>query len=198
MNLITDCTMKTIHCFCKTSAYSIVLVLMIFASKSWGQICVNLPVINGQTGTSVAPNGWTIWNSTPDIINGNGTYPGVAQAVITNVNGSSNGGGEMAFFLINAALGSNTEGLKTTINGLTPGVQYQVALQWQQVTLDYNAVISDPSGGKLEIHLDGSLLSTFTSSGDVNDNWQTASVTFIATAPTHVIGIKGAIINGQD
>lgn len=198
MNFITDCNMKTIHCFCKRSAYFSLLVLMIFATKSWGQICLNLPAINGQTGTSVAPNGWNIWNSTPDMITGNGTYPGVAQAVIANVNGSSNAGGEMAFFLINAALGSNTEGLRTTLTGLTPGVEYLVAFQWQQVTLDYNAVIADPSGGKLEIHLDGSLLSTFTSSGDVNDNWQTAFKTFTATAMSHVIGIKGTNISGQN
>lgn len=174
------------------------LVILIMGINTWGQTCLELPEINGIPQSFVSPSGWNIWNSTPDIIVGNGSYPGSAYGTITDVDGTSIAGGEMAFFLINGSLGNNTEALRTEITGLTPGNIYLVAIEWQQVTLDYSIGVIDPAGGKLGVFLDGVQLATFTSSGGIDDSWQTAFVTFTATTTNHTIGYKGELLNNTN
>lgn len=168
-----------------------------FSFLSISQICITLPDINGTPASAVSPSGWTIWYSTPDIISGNGSYPGTALASISDVNGNSLAGGEMTFLLINGVLGSQTEGIRTQLTGLTPGVSYFVSVQWQQVTLDYMGVTADPAGGKLGMYLDGNLMELFESSGGLNDLWQTAARSFVATASTHTLSLKGELLDNS-
>jgi len=159
------------------------------------QNCVDLPEMNGTPASFESPLFWNIWHSTPDIISGNGIYPGTAQANITNVNGSSLAGGEMVFLLINGALGETTEGISTILSGLIPGNTYFFEVEWQQVVLDYNLFVNDPSGGKLSVYIDGNNVGVFTSSGGLDDYWQKATVIFTATSSQHVIGLKGKLLD---
>jgi hypothetical protein len=168
-----------------------------FAFDTSAQVCLDLPDIDGSPGTFVSPADWSIWNSSPDIIVGNGVYPIAIPANITDVDGISLAGGEMAFFLINSDLGAYTEGITTQLSGLVPGTTYFVSIQWQQVTLDYAGVSSDPSGGRLGIYLDGAFQQIYSSSGGVNDTWQIATYVFIASSTSHVLGLKGELLENS-
>lgn len=181
------------------SLKSLILLITVvtFSINAHAQYCVDLPVMNGTPQSYTCPNGWNIWHSTPDIITGNGVYPGTTQANITDVNGSSSVGGEMVFFLINGILGQNTEGLTTVLSGLVPGTDYFVSVEWQQVTLDYIGVVHDPKGGKLGMYLDGNSIGTFSSSGGLDDDWQTATVSFVATGTSHTLGLKGELLDNS-
>lgn len=181
----------------KSSLFA-VLLFMFSVKTTRAQYCLDLPPMNGTPSSYVSPNDWSIWNSTPDIISGNGVYPGTTQANITNVNGSSSAGGEMVFFLINGILGQNTEAITTVFTGLVPGTSYFIAVEWQQVTLDYIGVTFDPKGGKLVMYLDGINVGVFSSSGGLNDNWQTATITFVATSSSHVFGLKGELLDNSN
>lgn len=176
---------------------SCVVASQLFSFSATSQVCVTLPDIDGVPASAVSPTGWTIWHSTPDIILGNGSYPGTALANIAHVNGSSLAGGEMTFFLINGVLGANTEGISTELTGLSPGTSYFFSVQWQQVTLDYMGISADPAGGKLGMYLDGSLMEVFESTGGLNDLWQTATKSFVATASTHTLSLKGELLDNS-
>lgn len=181
----------------KRHLISCLVASQLFSFSATSQICVTLPDLDGTPASAVSPAGWTIWHSTPDIILGNGSYPGTALANIADVNGSSLAGGEMTFFLINGVLGADTEGISTELTGLTPGTGYFFSVQWQQATLDYTGISADPAGGKLGMYLDGSLMEVFESSGGLNDLWQTATKSFVATASTHTLSLKGELLDNS-
>lgn len=162
------------------------------------QTCIELPELNGTPQLSSAPAGWSTWYGTPDIITGNGNYPTGIAANIFDVNENSTAGGEIVFLIINSANGLNTESITTSINNLTPGEEYSFSLEWQQATLDYTNFSNDFTGGKLGIYLDGSIHSIFQSNGNIEDNWQVATVNFTATSTSHLIGIKGELLNGSN
>jgi hypothetical protein len=161
------------------------------------QTCLALPELNGTPQTTAAPSGWNIWHGTPDIISGNGYYPTGLAATVENINQPSYAGGEMVFFIINAASGANTESIYTELTNLTIGESYTINLEWQQATLDYTNYANDFSGGHLEIYLDGIMQNTFVSNAGIEDDWQVVNFTFTATSISHTLGLKGALLNGS-
>lgn len=178
---------------CFFTTYLLYLTIA-FSGVSLSQTCIDLPNIDGAPASFVSPTGWNIWNSSPDIITGNGSYPGTSLANIQEVNGSSLAGGEMAFFLINGVLGADTEGISTLLNGLVPGTFYSVSVEWQQAKLDYTGISLDPEGGMLGVYLDGNLVQLFTSSGSLDDSWQIATISFVASATSHTFALKGELL----
>ncbi len=159
---------------------------------------ISLPTIEGAPAFGVAATGWTIGDETPDIIAGNGAWPGGAGYVVSDVSGLSPQGGTMGLFLNN---GTNTfptalgETWKTPLTGLTVGQSYSVSVNWQQATLAGGATYS---GGQLKMIVDG-VETVFTGTGTPStDDWQTAIVTFVATSTTanFEMGMKVSATNG--
>jgi hypothetical protein len=101
---------------------------------------------------------------------------------MSDISGNSSSGGTMGLFL-NESTGY-VEAWQTTLTGLTAGVTYQVAVEWQQATLAQNGGGQSWSGGTLRLTVDGNS-TDYTSSGSVaGDTWQTAVKVFTATGPT--------------
>jgi gliding motility-associated-like protein len=140
-----------------------IIILFIISTIGISQTCIALPPINGTPAASTAPVGWTVWIPSPDIVAGDGPWPGGGGYITSDVDGISGAGGEIGMMLADASFGV-TEGLETTLTGLTLGTNYSVSLEWQQAT-------------------DG-VETTFESDGGVDDLWQVATVTFIASGPT--------------
>ncbi|HTI49040.1 MAG TPA: IPTL-CTERM sorting domain-containing protein [Casimicrobiaceae bacterium] len=177
----------------------VIVTLMGVSQLSLAQVCVDPPPIGGSTGVSFAPPGWNVAQGSPDVINGNGLWPGGGYTV-SNVSGSSTSGGTMGLFLNEDT--SYVETWTTTLTGLTAGVTYQVAVEWQQATLLPNGGGSGWSGGTLRMTVDGNS-TDFTSSGSVSgDTWQVATKVFTASGPTAVLelghtptpGIDGMVV----
>lgn len=157
-----------------------VAALMAGSQVSFAQTCVDPPPIGGPTGVSVAPPGWQVDQNSPDVINGNGPWPGGGYTT-SDVSGTSTSGGTMGLFLSQPGY---VESWRTTLTGLTPGVTYQVAIEWQQATLAQNGGGSLWSGGQIRLTVDGNS-TDYTSSGSVaGDTWQTAVKVFTATGTT--------------
>lgn len=157
------------------------LFLFLFMSNfGQAQICIPLPPMNGIPTPSVAPVGWTVWMPSPDIVDGDGPWPGGGGYVTSDVNGFSLAGGEMVMMLADGGFGV-TEGLETTLLGLTPGLVYSVSLEWQQATLSNDFLVY--AEGRLAITIDGAE-TIFTSGGGLDDEWQVATIIFIAGAAT--------------
>lgn len=142
---------------------------------------ISLPEINGETGINRAPAGWKLSSHTPDIIAGNGPWPGGKYVIIDIDGGSSPFGGSMGLFLERADGSTPAESWKTQVSGLTPGGNYTFRLAWQQSTVkkeDGSGPIY--SGGQLKVLIDGKE-NLFSSTGPVaGDGWQYADLNFIA------------------
>jgi hypothetical protein len=153
-------------------------------------ICVDPPPIDGTPSTNVAPAGWTVAQPSPDIVAGNGPWPGGTWTV-SDVSGTSSSGGTMGLFLEG---GSTLESWQTTLTGLTSGTTYQVAIEWQQARLTGGGSITY-DGGRLRMTVDGDS-TDYTSSGSIaGDTWQTAVKVFTATGTTANL-VLGAAADG--
>lgn len=161
--------------------------VLAFAAAQWSmaQTCVNPPPIGGAASVGAAPVGWSVASNSPDIVNGNGTWPGGGYT-ISDISGTSTSGGSMGLFLSEGT--TYVESWQTVLTGLTAGQTYQVAVEWQQASLaSIGGGGSGPwSGGKLRMTVDGNT-TDYTSSGTTaGDAWQPATKTFVATGPTAV------------
>ena len=155
-------------------------------------ICVDPPPIDGAPAVSAAPAGWSVASGSPDIVAGNGPWPGGTWTV-SDVSGTSTSGGTMGLFLNG---GSSLESWQTTLTGLTSGITYQVAIEWQQARLTGGSTSYD--GGLLRMTVDGDS-TDYTSSGSIaDDTWQTAVKVFTATGTTAnlVLGKATESFNG--
>lgn len=147
----------------------------------FAQVCVDPPPIGGTPSVGAAPAGWSVAANTPDIVAGNGLWPGGGYT-ISDIGGTSTSGGSMGLFLSEPS--GYVESWQTTLTGLTSGVTYQVAVEWQQATLTPNSGGTGWSGGHLRITVDGNS-TDYTSTGSVaGDAWQLATKVFTATGPT--------------
>lgn len=176
------------------SAWAVTSLLFV-TSASLAQTCIDPPPIGGTPCASCAPVGWSVAQNSPDIIAGNGTWPGGGYTV-TDVNGASTSGGSMGLFLSQTGY---VESWQTTLTGLTAGVTYQVAVEWQQATLSQIGGGTVWSGGQLRMTVDGNS-TDYTSTGSVSgDTWQQAAKTFVATGTTAnlVLGHSPANSNGM-
>lgn len=155
-----------------------ILTLPIYGT---GQICIEFPPINGEPAAIAAPDGWTIWTPSPDIIAGEGPWPGGVGYVVSNIEGISPGGAEMSLILGVPGAFPYFEGIQTVLTGLTIGETYSISIGWQQVNLEND--LNTYRAGKLSLTVDGAE-SIFTSIGDVTDEWQIATVEFVAIGAT--------------
>jgi hypothetical protein len=170
--------------FKRSTASFAIVGLIAVPQLGFAQTCIDPPPIGGATGVSVAPPGWNVGQGSPDVINGNGLWPGGGYT-ISDIGGTSTSGGTMGLFLTES--GTYVETWTTTLTGLTAGQQYQVAVEWQQATLLPNGGGSGWTGGTLRITVDGSS-TDYTSSGSIaGDTWQVATKVFTATGSTALL-----------
>jgi hypothetical protein len=142
---------------------------------------IHLPEINGGAGINRAPAGWQMATHTPDIINGNGPWPGGNYVIIDIDGGNSPYGGSMGLFLERADGSTPAESWKTLVSGLNKGENYTFRLAWQQATVkreDGTGAIY--SGGQLRVLVDGKE-NLFNATGSAaGDGWQYADLSFVA------------------
>jgi hypothetical protein len=144
-------------------------------------VCIDPPPIGGTPAVGAAPVGWAVAQNSPDIISGNGPWPGGSYTT-SDVAGSSTSGGTMGLFLNEST--SYVESWQTTLTGLTAGTTYQVAIEWQQATLAQDGGGSSWSGGQLRITVDGDSTDYTSTGSTAGDGWQPAVKIFTATGPT--------------
>ena len=156
-------------------------VLMTIAQPGFAQVCVDPPPIGGAPAVSAAPVGWQVASNSPDIIAGNGLWPGGGYT-ISDISGTSSSGGTMGLFLYEDP--SYVESWQTTLTGLTAGVQYEVAIEWQQATLRPLSGVGGWSGGRIRLTVDGNSTDYVSNGSIAGDGWQTAVKVFTASGPT--------------
>lgn len=152
---------------------------------------VNLPEITGASGINKAPAGWQLESHTPDLISGNGAWPGGNNYAVSDIDGGASPyGGNMGLFLERADGSTPAESWKTIISGLKQGEKYTFRLAWQQATVsktDRTGPIY--SGGQLRVVVDGQE-QVFSAPGNpANDSWQYADISFVALKSTADIQI---------
>lgn len=166
-------------------------LLILLSSAVFSQTCIDLPAIDGTPAQSFAPVGYSMIGATPDLIAGNGPWPGGSGYVTFDVDGTSLSGGEMGLFLLNGGTGGGLgEGWTTALAGLTIGQTYSISMEWQQNTLSNppgNTIVY--AGGELYLELYGTPY-IFTSTGGINDQWQVATFTFTATTTNPVLTLR--------
>ncbi len=167
----------------KNKTFSVLTLLLISATLSFSQTPINPPAVSGAPAVGIAPGGWSILQPSPDIINGNGPWPGGFYTV-QDVDGVSCSGGAMSLCLSSAnGIG---ESLQTTLTGLTNAATYVVSVEWQQCTL---AGPPNYAAGTMSMSVGAGPQTVFTSTGTVSDGWQTASITFVAVGTTAVLRV---------
>jgi IPTL-CTERM motif len=155
--------------------------MLLAGTASAQPVCLDPPPIGGAPAVGAAPIGWSVASNTPDIIAGNGLWPGGGYTV-SDISGTSTSGGSMGLFLNETA--AYVESWQTTLTGLTAGTTYQVAVEWQQATLSQIGGGTTWSGGQLRLTVDGNS-TDYTSTGSIAaDGWQPAVKVFTATGPT--------------
>jgi len=113
----------------------------------------------------------------PNVMGGIAAAPFSGSSCVSGLQASSGGG----FYW--------HEGIMQTVNGFTPGTDYTICF-YQAVIQQQNAT---DTSGSWRVYADNTLLGTTAISitnlafNDVNVNWELRSVTFTATAATHVI-----------
>ncbi|MGL6045617.1 MAG: Ig-like domain-containing protein [Vogesella sp.] len=171
----------------------------LMASQTYAGTAITSPyVINGTPAPVSLPSGW-LPISSPDLNDynntaWNGTYSGFTVYNMSNLNEVSLNGGQYVD-MCSWAVGAS-EGMYTTLTGLTAGQTYVYGAQWQQMTFAAANNYAYNSGGQLVMSINGTD-KVFTSSG-VNDGWQTALYQFTATGTTATISLRINGINGVE
>ena len=147
-----------------------------------GAFAQTLDAIERASGpcTGCAVDGWTVSEQSPDVIAGNGMWPGGTWDV-SNVDGGPSEGSNMQLMLSG---GSVREGVSTTMTGLVIGGTYEVSIDYQGMTLTYNG--NTYQNGDFEMIVGGTSYTYATSTGDT---WATATVQFVAAGTTETIEI---------
>lgn len=163
-------------------------ILFLLFGFSWlanGQVALDLPLIEGNPNQNVCPANWQIWETSPDLIAGNGPWPG-GTYTMEDIEDGVVDGKSMGLFLANKS--TKGEGWTTTLTGLKKGRKYSISIQWQQCTLtNYGGITY--TGGDLFMSVD-STEKVFQSKGGINDSWQTATIDFTATSTTAIFKVR--------
>lgn len=183
--------------YSRISAITVCVLLGLSSGVAWAQgapVCLDPPPIDGPAVAHSAPAGWSVNLKTPDVIVGDGPWPGGGSEVIYDVSGPSASGGTMGFFL--GLSGEDWyERWSTTLTGLTAGQTYSVALEWQQASIRGGTVAS---GGGFRMTVDGDSTDYAPVGTAATDTWQTAVKTFVATGPTAQLIIGTSVTAGFD
>lgn len=162
---------------------SILLFLLLICTSVYGQKPIKLPRIECDTCNFCAPKGWEINEKTPDVIRGNGRWPGPCNHCnIIGVDGDS-ADGNMAMFICGYT--SSGESWKTTLKGLKVGKKYVVSLKWQQIAHQGVDRITYAGGG-LYMSV-GDQEKRYFSDESFNDEWHQVDFVFTATAKTETL-----------
>jgi len=146
-----------------------------------GQDCLEYPPIDGAECVGCVPEGWEILGFTsPDIIPGDGTWPG-GGCMIMELSGESPGGGNMVMFVGQSASGYE-EGMTTTVSGLNTGQEYGFGLYWQNIAVNNCGTWS---GGDLLVEVDGE---AFEFSGA--DEWEFIEICFTPSSESIEISMN--------
>lgn len=138
--------MSRLHLYCTL----FIFLLSSLFYLSYGQDCLEYPEIGGAECVVCVPDDWDVLDVTsPDIIPGDGTWPG-GNCMVELLGGESPGGGNMSLFV--ATGGFYEEGMETTVGGLDTGQEYGFGLYWQNVLLTGCGIWE---GGDLLIVIDG-------------------------------------------
>ena len=183
--------------YSRISAITACVLFGLGSGVAWAQGapgCIDPAPINGPAAAHAAPAGWLVDLNSPDVIVGNGPWPGGGSEVIYDVSGPSASGGTMGFFL-GMSTGPWYERWSTTLSGLTAGQTYSVALEWQQASIRGGAVAS---GGGFRMTVDGNSTDYAPVGTAATDTWQTAVKTFVATGPTAQLIIGTTVTPGFD
>ncbi len=156
------------------------LALLVGLAYPLGASAQSIDAIERAAGacTSCAVDGWTVSTQSPDVISGNGAWPGGTWTV-SEVAGGPAEGSNMQLMLSG---GNTREAITTTITGLVNGSTYDVSVQYQGMTLTYNS--STYANGDFEMVVGGTSYTYPTYGGD---SWTTATVQFTATGTTETI-----------
>ncbi len=147
-------------------------LVFIVCGISNAQDCLEYPDIGGMECVACVPTDWSIDGSTsPDIVPGDGTWPG-GGCTLENLSGESPGGGNMVMFV--SAGATYQEGMITTVSGLDTGQEYGFGLYWETITINNCGVYTE---GALSIELDGEI---YEYSG--SDDWEFIELCFIPSS----------------
>ena len=160
-------------------------MLMTFALGAFSQNTLYLPPMEGTPDDDIAPEGWTVAEISPDIIEGNGPWP-MGTYTVADVDGGTVSGKSMGLFLSSDT--TILEGWQTSLTKLKKDESYSFAFQWQQASLLSGNDIWY-QGGELLVIVDGDS-TVFKSKKDVSDDWQIAKIKFKAKSETANVIIK--------
>ncbi|UKN03151.1 hypothetical protein K6119_06440 [Paracrocinitomix mangrovi] len=158
--------------------YFILFISFISLSASlFGQLPIHLPLIDGSPKSDTAPPNWTKIGDSPDLIKGNGEWPG-GSYTMENIDGGTLNGESMGLFLCNK--NDKPEGWSTTLKGLEIDKKYAFSLSWQQCVLTNFSSVTY-SGGDLAVIVNGKEF-VYSSDNGVKDKWQNITVEFTAAS----------------
>ncbi|NJM34006.1 MAG: hypothetical protein HC850_04045 [Rhodomicrobium sp.] len=147
-----------------------------------GTNIVGVPGISSAPVAHNAPEGWQNARGTPDVISGNGAWPGGGGLEVSNVSGPSPFGGTMGL-LVSTPNNGWEETINTTLTGLTVGQTYTTQFAWQQAS-----VLNDPSGllegGSVRVRIGDEVREIQPIGTAASDDWQIETISFTATAET--------------
>ncbi|MEQ9700665.1 MAG: putative metal-binding motif-containing protein [Sandaracinaceae bacterium] len=157
--------------------FGLVVAAFIASATPTASLAQSVPALERTAGacTSCAPDGWTISTPSPDVIVGNGPWPGGTWVVSDLAGGPREG----STLLMTLAGGSTREAVTATITGLTPGGSYELSVYYQGATLSSSA--GTYVNGDFRVTVAGTTADFPTSSGDA---WSEAVVPFTASGTT--------------
>ena len=88
--------------YSRISAITVCVLFGLGSGVAWAQgapVCIDPPPIDGPAAPSAAPVGWSVYSESPDVIVGNGPWPGFSGEEIYDISGPSTSGGTMGFFI---------------------------------------------------------------------------------------------------
>ena len=149
--------------------------LLLFTAQGWSQ---TVPTIERSTTcVSCSPTGWSIGGSSPDMISGDGPWPGGTYTV--SEVGSAHTGANMSLLLRNN--GGEREVISTTATNMTPSSLnvFRVYVQGCRLANSSNSVVYSATNTSVEVVVNGVTLTYDASS---TDTWTAVDVPFSASA----------------
>lgn len=157
-----------------SSVASLACALTLWTSPLTAQV---VPAIERQAGpcTQCAPDGWRTTTPNPNVIVGDGAWPG-GESIVSDVLGGPVAGSNMAILLHQNA--SLEEALSTTVSGLLPNQEYRYKVFTQACRL--TGSVTYTAAGTIARAMVNGTSKAYT--GSAGDAWTPLEVTFAASA----------------
>ncbi len=147
-------------------------------------ITIGIPGISSDPVAHNAPAGWRNTSGTPDVIVGDGPWPGGGSNVLTDIGGPSPYGGTMGMLVSEQGY---KESINTTLSGLVVGQTYTTEFAWQQATLANEGKLS---GGNVEVTIGDEVRILNAVGTPAGDEWKIEKITFVATSESMEFGVS--------